>query len=134
METTNTTTWAATAGRIAGTAARGLIWAHQQIDWAEVAAIVAEGLKVLIVLTLLAGRGTRRGWDALLRWSEVLGRRYARLIAPAPAAITAPQPTGPIVTHRRIELEALSCRQLRELTGTRRKLAKRQLIALAMAC
>ena len=61
----NTTTIAGTAGRLAGHAARGLIWAYREIDWAEVADVVLHGIKVLIVLTLLAGRLTRRAWDAL---------------------------------------------------------------------
>jgi hypothetical protein len=122
-----TTTWAGTAGRIL-----------RQIDWAEVSAIVLQGLQILIVLTLLAGRATRRGWESLLAMSEALGCAYARLLvcpAPQPVVIAtgpawpAPQPTGPM----RAELEAMTCRQLIALTGTRRKLAKRQLIELALA-
>lgn len=134
-----TTTWAAAAGRITGTAARGLLWAHRTIDWAEVGAIVLQGLQILIVLTLLAGRATRRGWDALPLLSERLGRVYARMLAGPAVIVTGParpavRPTAaPIVTTRRVDLEALTCRQLRELTGTRRKLAKRQLVELAMA-
>lgn len=124
---TNTTTWAGTAGRIAGTAARGLLWAYRTIDWAEVAEIVLHGLQILIVLTLLAGRATRRAWDALPVLSERLGRWYARLLAP-----TAPTP-APCVISIRQELEQLSCRQIRQRYGIRRKLAKRQLIELALA-
>lgn len=124
---TNTTTWAGTAGRIAGTAARGLLWAYRTIDWAEVGAIVLHGLQILIVLTLLAGRATRRAWDALLVLSERLGHWYARLLAP-----TAPTP-APCVISIRQELEQLSCRQIRQRYGIRRKLAKRQLIELALA-
>jgi hypothetical protein len=74
-------TIAGTAGRITGTAAKGLIWAHRTIDWAEVAQIVIEGLKVLVVLTLLAGRATRRQfWDNLPGWSEQVGRLYGQLL------------------------------------------------------
>lgn len=123
-----TTTWAGTAGRIAGTAG-------SQIDWAEVGAIVLHGLQVLIVLTLLAGRAARRAWDALPVLSEQLGRAYARLLvgpAPKPVALPAPpQISAPIVTRH--QLETMTCRQLMALTGTRRKLAKRQLVELALA-
>lgn len=133
-----TITWAGTAGRITGIAAKGLLWAHRTINWAEVAQIVLQGLQILIVLTLLAGRATRSAWDALLEQSERLSRGYARLLlGPAPEPIViitgparpVPQPTGPI----RAELEAMTCRQLMALTGTRRKLAKRQLLELALA-
>lgn len=135
-----TTTIAGTAGRIAGTTARGLIWANQQIDWAEVRAIVLQGLQVTIVLLLLAGRWARRAWDALPALSEQLGRRYARLLLGKPVAIAVtpavlvPAASAPIVTRRTAaELALLSNRELRELVGVRRKLAKRQLIELALA-
>ena len=122
----NTTTIAGTAGRLAGHAARGLIWAYREIDWAEVADVVLHGIKVLIVLTLLAGRLTRRAWDALPVLSERLGRWYSALLVPsAPAA--APEPVRPSISN----LEQLSNRELRELLGIRRKLAKRQLLAMA---
>ena len=96
-----TTTFAGTAGRIVGTAVR-------QINWAEVGAIVLYGLQILIVLTLLAGRATRRAWDILPGLSEQLGRAYARLllgVQPAP-----PQISAPIVTRH--QLETMTCRQL----------------------
>lgn len=127
MSMTTTTTWAGTAGRLAGAAARGLLWAYRTIDWAEVAEIVLHGLQILIVLTLLAGRATRRAWDALPVLSERLGRWHARLLVP-----TAPTP-APCVISIRQELEQLSCRQIRQRYGIRRKLAKRQLIELALA-
>jgi hypothetical protein len=137
-----TTTWAGTAGRITGTAAKGMHWAHRQIDWAEVAQIVLHGLQALIALTLLAGRATRRAWDALPGLSERLGKAYARLLVgppPAPVVIVTgparpvPQPIGPLATRHRADLEAMTCRQLMALTGTRRKLGKRQLLELALA-
>jgi hypothetical protein len=120
------TTMAGAAGRITGTAAKGLIWAYRTIDWAEVGAIVLHGLQVLIVLTLLAGRTSRRAWDTVPALSERLGHWYAGLIAPAPA----PAPTP---ARQRAELEQLTCRQLMAITGTRRKLAKRHLVELALA-
>lgn len=90
--TTATITAAGRAGRIAGTAARGLQWACETIDWAEVGQIVLEGLKLLIVLTLLAGRATRRAWDALPVLSEQLGCWWAQALAPAPAVPVIQQP------------------------------------------
>lgn len=126
---TNATTIAGAAGRITGTAARGLLWAYRTIDWAEAAEIVLHGLQILIVLTLLAGRATRRAWDALPVLSERLGRWYSRLLVP-----TAPTPTpAPCVISIRQELEQLSCRQIRQRYGIRRKLAKRELVELALA-
>jgi hypothetical protein len=114
----NTTTLAGAAGRTAGTVARYLI---HEVNWQEVAALVLDCLTALAILTLLAGRATRRAWDALPVLSEALGRWYARLL---------------VGTARpcRAELQAMTCRELRTLVGTRRRLAKRQLIELAMAC
>ena len=137
--TTATTTAAGRAGRIVGTAARGLQWACKTIDWAEVGQIVTQGLKVLIVLTLLAGRGTRRAWDGLPVLSEQLGRRWAEVLAPAPAqpipADSVPQlqaqpaPLSNRAQELLLELEGMTQRQLMALAGTRRRLSKRQLIA-----
>ena len=93
------TTIAGIAGRIAGTTARGLIWAYHEIDWAEVAQIIIEGLKVLIVLTLLAGRYSRRAWDHLPVLSERLGRWYAGLLVPSAAIAPAAAPVAPL-QHR----------------------------------
>lgn len=88
---TNTTTWAGTAGRLTGAAARGLLWAYRTIDWAEVAEIVLHGLQILIVLTLLTGRATRRAWDALPVLSDRLSRWYAHLLVPT-TTTAAPAP------------------------------------------
>jgi hypothetical protein len=141
---------AATAGRITGTAAAGVIWIHKNTDWAEAWSALLQGLKVAIVLALLAGRITRRWWDALPGWSEQLGQWYADRITPpdevidltgmgwftpieslpAPAYIPAAVPARVEV---RQQLEALTCRQLREITGIRRKVAKAQLIELVLA-
>ena len=128
----NTTTLAGTAGRITGHAAAGVIWIHRNTDWSEVWETVLQGLKVAIVLTLLAGRLTRRWWDALPQWSEQLGQWYAARVAPValPAFPVAPVPARVEV---RQQLEGMTCRQLRDLTGIRRKMAKARLIELALA-
>lgn len=127
-----TKTIPATAGRIAGTAVRHLIWLERQIDWAEVGAIVLHGLQVLIVLTLLAGRATRRAWDALLELSERLGRCYSRLLVRPAAAPVAPPLVHPLQPLAR-ELEQLTRSELQRIAGCRRRLAKAQLVALALA-
>jgi hypothetical protein len=130
---TMTNTLPATAGRIAGTAVRHLIWLERQIDWAEVGAIVLHGLQVLIVLTLLAGRATRRAWDALLELSERMGRCYSRLLVrPAASAPVAPPLVHPLQPLA-IELEQLTRSELQRIAGCRRRLAKAQLVALALA-
>ena len=128
----STTTLAGTAGRITGTAAAGVIWVYRNTDWADVWETVLQGLKVAIILTLLAGRLARRWWDALPGWSEQLGQWYAARVAPValPAFQVAPVPARVDV---RQQLEGMTCRQLREITGIRRKVAKAQLIELALA-
>ena len=127
-----TTTIAGAAGRITGTAVRGLIWAHQTIDWAEVRAIVLRGLQLLIVLTLLAGRITRRAWDALPELSAAMGSAYARIIVPVTKAIQSAPMVHPLAELGQ-QLEALTTRELQAMTGTRRKLAKAALIGLVIA-
>lgn len=55
------------------------------------------------------------------------GRRPVATLPPAPAPIAllaAPAPAP-------VALESLTCRELRELVGTRRRLSKRELIAMA---
>jgi len=123
----NTTTLSGAAGRAAGTVARYLI---HEIDWQEVAALVLDCLTALAILSLLAGRACRRAWDALPGLSEALGRWYARLLVAA--APVAPPAVHPLVTLAD-ELEQLTCRELRGLVSTRRRMAKRELIELVMA-
>lgn len=126
---TTITTIAGTAGRIAGTAAKSILWINDQIDWAEVSQIVIDGIKVLIVLTFLAGRATRMAWAQLLQASEHLGCWYATLLTPT---------VIPIMIHPLADLahqlEQLTCRELRAITGCRRHLSKAQLIELAVIC
>lgn len=134
---------AAQLGTLAGTTVRGLLWINDQIDWEEVAQIVIHGLKILVVLTLLAGQATRRGWDALVAASEQLGQAYSRLLVPTapPAPAEAPAPATRLRGLQQLQalgqelehLEALTQRQLMAMAGTRRKLAKRQLVAMLAA-
>jgi hypothetical protein len=98
------------------------------IEWRIVAAVVFDCLKVLAVAAYVAAVMARRG---LIDASAALGRRYSAAVAPAaPIAPAAYHPAAVIAA----DLGALTCAQLRALTGCRRKLPKAQLIALALAC
>jgi len=97
------------------------------IDWRIVAAVVIDCLKVLAVAAYVAAVMARR---FLIHVSAAMGRRYAAAVAPAaPIAPAACHPAAMIAGG----LSALTCAQLRALTGCRRKLPKAQLIALAIA-
>ena len=112
---------AGAAGRTLGTAARYVRQLNDHIDWAEVAQIVIQGLKVLVALALLAGRGARRLWDGLPGFSERIGKAYARLIGAYPeVGAPAPQPPAAspleaIATTAQQALEPLPVAQLRRL-------------------
>jgi hypothetical protein len=126
----NTTTLAGHAGRFAGTTARILI---HEVDWAEVADLVIDCLKVAIVMALLAGRYTRRAWDALPGISEQLGRWYSRRLVAARATYAPVAVAARVTADRATSLARLTNRQLMVLAGTRRRLPKAQLIQMVMA-
>ena len=112
------------------TVADAISWAFAQIDWHEVRVTIRAGFTVLLALAITVGVTAHR-W--LIAASAALGRWYA-------ARLTTPHPIRPAAHHlapaarpSRQALQAMSNRQLRELTGTRRKLSKAQLIALAIA-
>lgn len=104
-----------------------------------IGAVIAD----LIVITYRAGRATG---EAVALRSDQLAVIFRRVLVPAADAATvaapppAPQPqrqpqvavVQPQRTAQR-ELEAMSQRQLMLLVGTRRKLSKRQLVAMASA-
>jgi hypothetical protein len=97
------------------------------IDWRIVAAVVFDCLKVLAVAAYVAAVMARRG---LIAASAALGRRFAATVAPAaPIAPAAYHPAAVIAA----DMAALTCAQLRALTGCRRKIRKAELIALAIA-
>jgi hypothetical protein len=119
------------AGRFVGRIAWPVIhWTAatlRLIDWRIVAAVVFDCLRVLAVAAYVAAVMARRG---LIDASAALGRRYAATVAPAaPIAPAAYHPAAVIAG----ELGALTCAQLRALTGCRRKIRKADLIALAIA-
>ena len=136
----------------------GIRWTWSQIDWRFVGAVVLDGLKVLTAFAITAARAAQ---PALIKASECLGHWYSRLLVePAAAPLVAPAINPLMATicwrwtmegfstasgswRRSLqdcllamaeELEQLTCNQLRLLTGTRSKLAKRQLVAIAVAC
>jgi hypothetical protein len=97
------------------------------IDWRFVVAVVIDCLKVLAVAAYVAAVMARR---FLIDASAAMGRRYSAAVVPAaPIAPAAYHPAAVIAA----DLSALTCAQLRALTGCRRRLPKAQLIALAIA-
>ena len=115
-------------GRIAWPVIHFTVATLRLIDWRLVAAVVIDCLKVLAVAAYVAAVMARR---ALIDASAALGRRYSAAVAPAaPIAPAAYHPAAMIAG----ELGALTCAQLRALTGCRRKIRKADLIALALAC
>jgi hypothetical protein len=116
-------------GRIAWPVIHWTIATLRLIDWRLVAAVVFDCLRVLAIAAYVAAVMARR---ALIDASAALGRRYAAAVAPiAPAAVVPPisHPAAVIAA----DMAALTCAQLRALTGCRRKIRKAELIALAIA-
>jgi hypothetical protein len=116
--------------------AAGGRWFFRTVEWPTVAAVVVDCLKALAVLCWLVAVEGRR---LLITASASLGRCYSAALAsaPSPVVVTAspvvvapsPHPLAVVAAS----LEALTCRELRALTGTRRKLPKASLVALALA-
>ena len=121
------------AGRFVGRIAWPVIhWTAaivRLIDWRLVAAVVIDCAKVLAVAAYVAAVMARRG---LIDASAALGRRYSAAVVPIAPAVVVPPISHPAAVIAG-ELSALTCAQLRALTGCRRKLPKAQLIALAIA-
>jgi hypothetical protein len=122
-----------TAGRFIGRIAWPVIHftaaVLRLIDWRLVAGVVFDCLKVLAVAAYVAAVMARRG---LIDASAALGRRYSAAVAPIASAAVVPPMSHPAAVIA-ADLGALTCAQLRALTGCRRKLPKAQLIALAIA-
>ena len=119
-------------GRIAWPVIHFTVATLRLIDWRIVAAVVIDCLKVLAVAAYVAAVMAHR---ALIDASAAMGRRYAATVAPA--APIAPAVVVPPISHPAAmiagELSALTCAQLRALTGCRRKIRKADLITLAIA-
>lgn len=117
-------------GRILWPVIRFTIATLRLIDWRIVAAVVFDCLKVLAVAAYVAAVMARRGLIAL---SAAMGRRYSAAVVPIAPAVVAPPISHPAAMIA-ADLSALTCAQLRALTGCRRKIRKADLIALALAC
>ena len=98
------------------------------IDWRFVAAVVIDCAKVLAVAAYVAAVMARR---LLIHASAAMGRRYSAAVVPIAPAVVVPPISHPAAVIA-ADLGALTCAQLRALTGCRRKLPKAQLIALAL--
>jgi hypothetical protein len=116
-------------GRIAWPVIHWTVATLRLIDWRFVAAVVFDCLKVLAVAAYVAAVMARR---FLIHASAVMGRRYSAAVAPIAPAVVAPPVSHPAAVIAG-ELSALTCAQLRALTGCRRKIRKADLIALAIA-
>jgi hypothetical protein len=118
--------------------AAGGRWFFRTVDWPTVAAVVIDCLRALAVLCWLVAVEGRR---LLFSASASLGRLYASALASAPSPVVTDRPpvvvAAPPIAHPlslvAASLEALTCRELRALTSTRRKLSKASLVALALA-
>jgi phosphoglucomutase len=82
--------------------------------------VVIDCAKVLAVAAYVAAVMARRG---LIDASAALGRRYAAAVAPIAPAVVVPPISHPAAVIA-ADLGALTCAQLRALTGCRRKLPK----------
>ena len=110
---------------------RGLRWAARNIDWRLVAMIVLEGLVILAAGSYYLLRNSHR---QLIKASATLGHIYAAFLTQQQQQqIKTVQPLIHPLASIATELEALTVKQLRTMTGTRQKLRKAELIALAIA-
>jgi len=103
-----------------------------EIDWIEVRDTVIAGLKVLIAGVIALAITAHQ---LLIQLSAALGRAYAALTVREVIVTTAPA-VHPFVHPLALAaagLEQLTCRQLQAITGCRRRVAKQQLIAAALA-
>ena len=98
--------------------ADGISWFNSQIDWRFVAATVWDCLKVVTALAITAYSLTcdaHKRWIGSINWD-----------LPAAPAI------NPLF-EMAAELEQLTGKQLKAITGSRRRAAKRELVAAYMA-
>lgn len=108
-------------------------------DWGAALEAAARAVVPAIALAYVAGMALGRLiHDLNEALATMASRRPAPAVAPAgtaPIAAALPPAGGAplaLLAPAAVELTALSNRELMQLVGTRRKLPKRQLIALAM--
>ena len=106
-------------------------WIWSQIEWQQVRSDVAAMLRILIAGVITA---VITAHQLLIKTSAVMGRWYAsRVASPEPErapdhTLVAPPSINPLSVIAD-ELSELTGKELRLITGNRRKIAKRQLIA-----
>ena len=98
--------------------------------WADAAEATARTVAHLAVITYMAGFGLGL---ACHRLNDRLSAFWRRLLVRMPNATTPPVDPTADVAEAVAQLQAMTHRQLMAVTGCRRKIAKRQLIALAIA-
>ena len=108
----------------------GLRWAARNIDWRMVVTIVIEGLVALCVATWMLVQWSHR---SLINLSELMGRCFASIITTTETTMAIVQPMIHPLANIAVELETLTCSQLRAIVGTKRKLRKAELISMLLA-
>ena len=129
-QTANAIRWTYAAGAFAGRllwpVIHGVAAVCKLIDWAEVGATVLACLKVLVAAGVTLAQ---MALPALVRLSAALGKAYACLLVKPAVVAPAIHPLAAMAE----ELEAMTCKQLQALIGTRRKCRKAELVAMALA-
>ena len=102
-------------------AADGISWINAQIDWQTAAGVFVDCLKVIAAAFITAVTLTcdaHKRWVGSIDWS----------IPSAPVA-----PAISPLFEMAADLELLTSKQLKAMTGSRRRVAKRELVAAYMA-
>jgi hypothetical protein len=131
----NTTQLAGTTGHILGTLCRHLIKLNSLIDWREVLIIVWHGLITLVIMTYIAGQYARLAWNQLLILSERMGKAYAAFIVQPSHVPTIKQTIKPYIHPLFVvadDLQQMKIKEIRNITGIKRKLTKGNLVACAV--
>lgn len=130
----------ATTGRLLWPAIHWTADVIRQIDWRYAATVALECAVAVAVICWVTLKWSHK---ALIAASATLGRLYAALIATEGKALVTVTPRrrtvmAPAFVHPlaelATELEQLTRRELQELTGSKRKAAKRELAAQLIAC
>lgn len=133
-QTMNTNQLAGTTGRILGTTCRHMIRLNSLIDWQEVLTIVWQGLVTLVIMTYIAGQYARLAWHHLLMFSERMGKAYASfLVEPTPTLMQTVEPYVHPLFVVADDLQQMTVKEIKAITGIKRKLVKAQLVACAVA-
>ena len=105
--------------------ADGISWLLAQIDWHEVRSTLVATARTLVALAIAAGlslRDAHRRWVGQIEWTSAP-------MAPTTPVAPAVNPLYPLA----IALEARTSKQLKALTGSRRRCRKSELIAAWIA-